>query len=212
MKFVILCNGTMPSGSLIYRECERADQIIACDGGIAMAKKYGLKPDLLVGDFDSFAKEEAVQLQKEWNCELLEFNTDKDETDTQIGVDLAIQAGATEIVLLGATGTRFDHTLGNVSLLVRCERQGISAVMKDDHNEIYATCTLKMIAGEIGDMLSIIPLGINAVIYCTDGLRYPLYDQELDLGDTRPISNEFNAKEALIEMKHGWVCIVHAKE
>lgn len=212
MKFVIICNGDEPTEALLRKECEDADQIICCDGGANVAEKYAIIPNLMVGDFDSLGEERARNLQREWQCEQMQLPIKKDKTDTQVAVELAMTAGAKSIVLLGALGGRFDHALANVLLLIKCEQQGVEAKILDEKNEIYVTCRVKVLDGNVGDHLSILPLGVNSCVRCTDGLAYPLYDHDLDIGDTLSMSNEYDANEALIEVSKGWVCIMRSRD
>lgn len=212
MKYLIVCNGDAPSKALLQREMATADRVMSCDGGAETLARYGWKADGMVGDFDSLGRRRADELAALWQCEMMVLDEDKDQTDTQVAIELAIGAGAKEIVLLGALGGRFDHALGNALLLIKCERAGVKAVIYDEQNEIRVTCTVLILPGKVGDMLSVLPLGVNARIRCTDGLAYPLYDRDLDLGDTLTLSNRYDAEEALIDVAHGWVCVIRSHD
>jgi thiamine pyrophosphokinase len=212
MKYVVVCNGEAPSLALLQREMANADQVIACDGGAETLAKYDLCADLMVGDFDSLGQQRANELAAAWQCEMVTLEVKKDKTDTQVAVELAMAAGAKEMVLLGALGGRFDHALGNAWLLVQCERMGVKAVIYDEQNEIRVTCTVLILPGKVGDMLSILPMGVNSRIRCTDGLAYPIYDRDLNMGDTLTLSNRYDAEEALIDVAHGWVCVIRSHD
>lgn len=212
MKFVILCGGVPPSKALLEREMKEAAQLICCDGAANLLEDYGIAPNLMVGDFDSLGIEKSIVLAKKWGIERIELNPDKDKPDSQVALELVVKAGATKIVLLGALGNRFDHAMANVMMMVISQRQGIETVMYDAQNEVRVCCGLLLLKGKVGDMLSLIPLGVNCVIRVTDGLQYPLYDHEFDMGDNLGISNRFVAEEALVEVAHGWFCVIRSSD
>ena len=212
MKYLIVCAGEPPSKALLEREMKDTAQLISCDGAADVLERYGFVPNLMVGDFDSLGLERSVLLQKKWGAERIELNPDKDKPDSQVALELAVAAGASKIVILGALGRRFDHALGNVLMMIPPQRQGVEMVMYDEQNEVRVCCGLLVLKGQVGDTLSLIPLGVNCMIRCTDGLHYPLYDHEFDLGDNLGISNRFVAEEALVEVAHGWFCVIRSKD
>ncbi|MDE7299179.1 MAG: thiamine diphosphokinase [Lachnospiraceae bacterium] len=139
--------------------------IIAVDGGVVSAERLGLKPDFVVGDFDTLPGERLKCYEQREDVVIRRFRPGKDDTDTQIAVELAIEleggadAGRAasrecgkmtdgvrkegvgteqggDVVILGGLGTRFDHTLANVLLLEKLEAAGLRAVLVDRHNRI----------------------------------------------------------------------------
>lgn len=114
--------------------------VIGVDKGLEMLEQLDIEPDLIIGDFDSandgirakyVTSPDAVVREK---CVVL--NPEKDFTDTHVAVLEAAKRGFTRALLLGATGTRLDHTLGNLGLLFTCEQEGIHAEILDLHNRI----------------------------------------------------------------------------
>ena len=110
-----------------FLEQETFDKIIAVDAGLEAVKALGLEPDMVVGDFDT-VKPGILQYyrQKEhiiWDT----HQPEKDETDTELALLKAQATGCTQIVILGATGGRMDHMLGNIHLLFPCLQKGIEA-------------------------------------------------------------------------------------
>src|SRR2546421_11375854 len=117
MHIVIFAGGTLEPGEAFYKAIAGADMIIAADSGAATALRYGCTPAIVVGDFDSLDKQLVEQLRA-GGSRTVSVAVEKDETDTELAVQLAIEQGATEITLLGALGgARFDHTMANVLLL-----------------------------------------------------------------------------------------------
>ena len=100
-------------------------------------KKAGLCSDVLLGDFDSIGKAELAEIKDNSNSELITFPKDKDYTDLELAINLAIERGASEIVILGASGTRLDHTTANIHLLYKLSENNIKGYIEDEHNRIY---------------------------------------------------------------------------
>lgn len=207
---LILANGTPPSKALLLREAEKADLIICCDGAAEYAAAHGVRPDMLLGDFDSLGEDRAAELARGWDAEKQDFPVKKDKSDTQLAVEAALLADCSYLTLLGALGGRFDHALMNVQLLVLCKQNGAEGVIIDEQNEIYATCTHRFVEGNVGDYLSVAPLGVNTRVHSTGGLAYPMYDQDLYLGDSCSLSNKFTERRAYVEISHGWALLVRS--
>ena len=205
MKGVVLCNGTAPSEELLKRELSDAEFVVCADGAAEYAVRYGVKADLFVGDLDSLKKKELAQ---QLGCETVLLPEDKDMTDGEIAARLAAERGCDRIVLLGATGGRLDHFLGNIQVLIALRQLGVLGCIADEQNRIYVTCTRMEFDGKLGDFLSLIPIGVNVRIRATGGLLYPLIQHELPLATALGISNRFSCEHASVEVADGWVVVV----
>lgn len=210
LKAAILCNGTPPSYELLKKELTGVELVVCADGSAKWALLSGVKIDVLVGDMDSLDNETLKRVAQS-GCEIVRLNQEKDETDTQVAVDLAIARGADELVLLGATGTRLDHTLGNVQLLVHCCKRNIQARIVDEHNVLFVTHSKAEFSGEKGQILSIIPLGEH-IETTTTGLYYPLKNHMLDLGQPLGVSNVFTGNSAGVEVSGGYAAVILAHD
>jgi thiamine pyrophosphokinase len=209
MNVLIVTNGDIDKHAKLKRIIPEADFIICADGGIKHLSKLGLWPDLIVGDFDS-AKEEQLDSYIKSGVKLQRFSSDKDETDTHIAVDYAIKAGATSVTLLGALGSRFDHSYANIMLLYRLMKSGINARIIDNHNHITLSAGMIEIERSVGQLLSILPFGGEACISETQGLKYPIINRNLPLDEPYGISNVFSMPKAIIRVKSGWVLVIMA--
>jgi thiamine pyrophosphokinase len=209
MNVIIVTNGNIVNHAKLRRTIPKADFVICADGGIKHLSKLGLCPDLIVGDLDS-AKEELLDSYIKSGVKLHRFSSDKDETDTHIAVDYAIKTGATNVTLLGALGSRFDHSYANIMLLHRLMKSGINARIIDNHNHITMSGDLIQIEGNAGQLLSILPFGGNACISETQGLKYPIINRDLPLDDPYGISNVFSIPKAIIRVKSGWILAILA--
>ena len=115
---------------------ERFSMIIAADHGLVMVDQLGISPDYIVGDFDS-VPEAVLSRYLESSTPIETFPREKDKTDTQIAMEAALFHKATSIVLLGATGSRLDHTMANIHLLLLPLQLNIDACIMDEYNKIY---------------------------------------------------------------------------
>src|SRR5260370_276427 len=121
MHIVIFAGGTLRPGKAFYRAIASADLIIAADSGAATALQYGCIPALVVGDFDSLDTH-LLQELSERGSQVRQVAVEKNETDTELAVQAAIEQGVKKITLLGALGwERFDHTIANILLLAVIE-------------------------------------------------------------------------------------------
>lgn len=208
MRGLILLFGDPPSAEMLQSEAKGADLIIAADGAVEYALKSGIIPDVLIGDFDSAAPEALARIA----CERISLSPEKDETDGQAALDLAIQRGCTKIALLGAAGGRPDHALAQMALLRRACRAGVDARMKAGDSEVYCAGVGRLdIQGAIGDWISVLPSGDVLHIHSTQGLKYPVHDGWMRNDNTLGVSNELIQPHASIEIGEGEAIIIHTR-
>ncbi|MGI6161135.1 MAG: thiamine diphosphokinase [Christensenellales bacterium] len=208
MKALVLLNGAEPERDLLSRHLD-ADIIYAADGAAEYARRYGIMPDVIVGDFDSADPDVLAAFEAE-GCRMVKLNTEKNETDAQIACDMVAKEGADEVVLLGAIGGRLDHTLGNVQVLVRLSKAGVDARIEDSKNTVYALNGKKSFKAKKGALISIVPLGEETRI-TTEGLYYPLERHKMPLDAAFGISNVFVGEKACI-ISEGWSVVLMCRD
>ncbi len=211
MKAAILSNGDLADAEKLKQMLPKFDLVICCDGGIRHLKDLNLSPDIIVGDFDS-VDSSLLQTYIDQGIPTLRFPKDKDKTDTQIAVETALQKGADSIVLLGALGSRWDHSYANVMLLVKLAQMGIDGMILHSHNRILVSNKVFRLTGNLGQFVSLLPLGENVKIQSTRGLHYPVTDQEMPLEQPYGISNYFTEEEAEVRITSGWLMAVIADD
>ena len=192
MRAVIFGNGEIKNYERMSKYLCEEDFVICADGGIRHAKILNITPDVLIGDFDSSNPDES-------EVKRIEYPTRKDFTDSEICMKYALEQGYDEILFLGMSGTRADHTLTNMLLLSKCN----NAYMIDDDNEIYYIKDNFRIDGKKGKTLSIIPVKGDMCGITTEGLDYPLCDETLYFGESRGNSNVIISDICKIEIKSG---------
>ncbi len=187
-----------------FYKAEEGDYVICADRGYRHALHLGIKPDILLGDFDSLGMELPSDIRT------ITFPAEKNETDLQIAIEHAIKIGYKKIYIIGAFGGRIDHFLGNISLLRYAHEKGATAVMADINTEIHLLYDSLTIPNT-HTYLSVIPLFEDAVV-SMDGVKYPLTRKCLVRGDTLGISNEITAKEAHVHVLAGSAFILLCQE
>lgn len=185
-RFVILLAGDLSVDDRINALCHSA-RLIAADSGISHAKALGVTPELWVGDFDSSPPE----LLKHYNhVEKLAFERQKDETDGSLAIKVALERGAEEIILLGATGgARFDHSLGVLFQMLAYHEQGVN-IFASTGDEEYRPIVNEQVKLELptGSLFSILALtSLHGLTI--EGAEYPLQHIDVEFGSTHILSN-----------------------
>ncbi|WMJ82091.1 thiamine diphosphokinase [Clostridium sp. MB40-C1] len=211
MKVVIISGGDPPSYSLISKELKEASYLICADSGANCLREYNISPDILMGDFDSI-DEEVLNYFTNKGCEIIKYNPEKDYTDTEIAVNKAIELGCDEIVFLGCTGTRVDHVLGNLGMLLKCLRKNITSYIKDNNNIITITDKPIALYGEEGKTFSLAAYYNNVHNLTIIGAKYPLNKFYLEVGSPITISNEFLDEEVKISFDKGILLVIYSKD
>lgn len=206
----ILCNGTIRDYEYCKQLLIKADTIICADGGTGHAYKMGIIPDVIIGDLDS-AKEEYIAHFKTLNVPINKYKAQKDETDTEICLLYAMEKHD-EIWLLGATGSRLDHTLANISIMSAAVDRGIKACMIDENHEIYVIKDSIELTGQKGDIISLLPLSGKVEGITIRGVGYPLTDAVMEIGHPYGVSNVFEENTVQLSIKTGYMIVMKTKE
>jgi len=210
-KAAIIANGSFHVGGPVQGCLEQADFIICADGGAEHVLKLGIIPHVLLGDFDSISHR-TREILRERGVEFVPFSPVKDKTDTELAVEYAVEAGAREIFLLGATGSRLDHTLANLYLLCRANLLGVKLSLVDRVNQVWLVEERITLQGSRGQYLSLLPLSPRVTGVTTRGLKYPLTGATLVWGSSWGISNEFLGGEAEVTLTGGQLLVIQIWE
>lgn len=211
MHWVIVASGSMGDGARLASVIGPGDMVIGVDGGADHCLRMGVVPAYVVGDLDSISQQGMTVLQ-DAGVTFRKFPPRKDFTDTELATDLAVELGATRITYLAVTGSRLDHTLGNIGLLHKTLARGLSARIVDDRHEIHLVNRSLTLCGAPKDLLSIVPVSAQVHGITLRGLEYPLENASLIRGSTTGISNVFQGTEAVIEVAAGMVLVIRTRE
>ena len=207
MKAVIFAGGEIANYNKLKKYIVESSLVICADSGVEHAFNMGIVPDLLVGDMDSI-RPATLKRVLELGIERHTFPPEKDFTDTELALDIAIEKGAREAILLGGLGDRPDHSLANIFLMVGFLKRGLKLKLVGENWEMFLIESVAEIRGKKGDILSLIPVSPEVIGVETEGLYYPLKGETLFMGLARGISNEFLGKTAKVAVKEGLLLAV----
>ncbi|MEP7081888.1 MAG: thiamine diphosphokinase [Chloroflexota bacterium] len=208
MKAVVVAAGELAPADAAH--VDAAELTIAADGGAESLERIGRRPQLLIGDLDS-VDPGLVERLAQSGTRVERHPIDKEASDTELAVEAAFAAGATEVTLLGATGgQRLDHELANLLLLADRVFAGrplaamrgaarVTALHGGDRRELL---------GRPGDLVTLLPVGGEAEGVTTQGLKWPLAGATLTMGRSRGLSNEVAAAPASVALETGVLLVI----
>ncbi|ERK31401.1 thiamine diphosphokinase [Clostridium intestinale] len=211
MKILIVSGGKTPSKELLMEQVKDSSLILGADRGCQVLIENGIFPNYIMGDFDSI-DEEAYKKLRDLKIEMIEFNPEKDFTDSELAFEKAIELGATEIVLLGFTGTRLDHVLANLGLLDKALALGIKCEILDDNNRIFLVDKDTILKGKKGQTISFNFYNTVVEKFNIRGAKYPLVDYRFDGFTGRTVSNEFIDGDISITFKSGKILVFYTND
>lgn len=216
MQALIITGGSIEDTfALDFIKKNSCDLMIAADSGMEFFYRNSLVPDEIVGDFDS-VKTEVLDYFKQNNPDIRirKFQPEKDETDTEIALRVAIEAGCEKVWLLGGTGTRLDHVLGNIQLLGMAMERGCECMIVDSCNRIRMLQQgIKLKRKEqYGDYVSLIPYTESVEGLTLTGMKYPLENFTLKGFSSLGVSNEIVEDTAEISFQKGILIVIEAKD
>lgn len=200
-KCLIVCGAPIGDYESVRRCIPDYAYNIFCDCGLRHAEKLGLTPDLIVGDFDSYDRPDT-------DTETIVLPREKDDTDSVYAVRQALSRGFDDITLVGAIGARFDHSFGNISILIRLDKLGIPARIIDDYSEMEIVSA----RSEVSDSYPF--FSILNVDGTPHGITVSNAKWELDNAEITPeyqygVSNEVTpGKTAVISVREGHVLLI----
>ena len=217
MKTVIISGGRIERDfALSFLENETFDQFIAVDNGLRFCYDNQIKPTWIVGDFDTAAPELVEYYQTQTDIPIRRFNPVKDSTDSQIAIELALELGSSEITLLGGTGTRMDHVLGNIQSLMLAKKKGVSCVILDEYNRIQlidGETRLKK-SEQYGKYVSLLPLTTEVTGVDLTGFKFNLTGHTFTSTGSAGlgVSNEIIEDTAEIRVKSGIFVLIESRD
>ena len=206
MRAYIFAGGAIDPAN-IYCKPREGDLTVAADSGWHNALLLGITPQVLLGDFDSIGGEGLPEAE-----EILQVPVEKDRTDTQLAVDLALSRGATEVVIIGGLSGRLDHALSNLGVLEALAERNIYAVIEDGFNRvrfIYSTSVL--VARSAYTYLSLLAADKVVKGLSVEGCKYPLQNARLARSHGWTVSNEITGNCALVEVRRGGIYVMESK-
>lgn len=203
---VVIGAGVISDFSLTRSFIKEDDFVICADGGLSRAKKMGITPDVLIGDFDS------EESPKESPCRKITLNREKDNTDLFEAVSLAYDMRYREILALGTLGGRFDHSLANVSMLSFWSKKGVNITLSDEKNDVSLLQSGNYSLPKKRKYISFFPFGgeVKALTLC--GFKYPLSGRDLSADCSLCASNEFTSDFGELSFEKGELLVIFSED
>ena len=195
-------------------ESAETEFIIGVDRGLVFLYDHGIKPDYIVGDFDSVPHELVNYYREKLNVPIREFNPVKDASDTEIALRLCLRLNRKKIWILGGTGSRIDHLWANVQCLQIALEAGADAWILDRYNRIRLINKTTVLRKEeaFGPYFSLFPLELPVDDLSISGAKYPLKNHFLRPSDSLCVSNEFDEDEVTISLAYGKVILMETRD
>jgi thiamine pyrophosphokinase len=207
-RIIIFANGELTDLEKARALLHEDDFIIAADGGTRHALALGLMPNVIVGDLDSLPPDFEPST---FNGEIVLYPKDKNETDLELAIQHALTLKPEQIIILGALGGRLDQTLGNIALINDLRSATCNLKLDDGIEEVFFCRDYVEVNGTSGDTVSLIPWQGEVTGVVTTGLKWPLQNEILYPQKTRGISNEMIDETATVQIKSGFLLIVHRR-
>ena len=187
---------------------EEGDLVIAADSGYKTAARLDVKVQIALGDFDSFPLEDVDR-----DVERITVPAEKDFTDTQMAVDLALSRGADFLFIIGGLSGRLDHTLSNLGILEDLEKRDVRAVLCDGINRVrLIRSTGELIPRSGYTYFSLLAADEVVKGVTVEGGKYPLKNATLYRTSQYAVSNEIEKNCALINVKKGGLFIIESRD
>ncbi|MEJ8544251.1 thiamine diphosphokinase [Brevibacillus borstelensis] len=209
-KIILFAGGNL--GSWALEEIHEDDFLVGVDRGALFLIQNGRRPHLSIGDFDSVTSDEQEVIRQ--NSEEMRSCDPvmKDLTDTEMGLLWALEQHPAEIVLVGALGSRFDHTLANVQLLSKGLKAGILCRIVDEKNQIMLVTNRTVLRRSGFSHVSLLPLTETVSGITLSGFQYPLDKATLRMGDTLGISNVLIAETGTVSIEDGCLIVIQSMD
>lgn len=200
---LVFAGGDTPLPHIID-DLPRGDFVVAADGGYDTALEFGYAVDALVGDFDSISEAEIPE-----HVIVERHPVDKEATDLELALMLVARETPSRVVVVGASGGRLDHELAVAGLLCSERWDGIEEIdWVSNRGYAHVVRGARMIHGDVGALVTLVPMHGDAVGVTTKGLRWELRGETLPAGTTRGVSNVMEAPVASIQIGSGCLLVV----
>ncbi|MEK4194881.1 thiamine diphosphokinase [Paenibacillus sp. FSL L8-0323] len=191
---------------------DEEDFIIGVDRGALFLISHGYIPDIAVGDFDSVSPEAFQDIQSKSKKTITCDAVNKDLTDSEMALDIAMNQQPDSILLLGVTGTRIDHSLASIQMMTRALQRQINCYVMDSNNYVTLTGSQTVIEDLGYTYVSLLPLTPEVTGITLEGFQYPLNDATLKLGQSLGVSNKLISSTGTVRIRSGLLLIIQSKD
>lgn len=186
---------------------------VGVDRGVAYLLQQNIKPFKAFGDFDSITNQELHDIKAQLpDAEV--HPSEKDETDTEIAINWAIDQNPEIIRIFGGTGGRLDHFLGNLQLLLKGLEKGTLIEVHDIQNQLFAQREGNYSIRKNAQLpyVSFVPITPHVKGITLKGFKYPLEKKHIRFGDTLCISNELEVESGTFSFDEGILMVIRSRD
>jgi len=208
VKVIIFTNGEYHDPEFYRRKLEENPQatVIVADGGANFIRELDICPNYLLGDMDSISPD-VYQYYKSRTI-IEKYPVMKNQTDTEIAIEKAIDLGADEVIVFGGTGDRIDHSLGNIYLLSRFLEKGIKASIVNEKQEIFMIDHEITFSYPVETLVSLLPVDGLAQSINIEGFLYPVENGKMTIFEPYGISNVTSKSQQTIRVGSGKLLVI----
>ncbi len=200
-RVLLICNGEPPSRRLSKSLANQHDVVIAADGGANIARRYGIRPNVIIGDLDSVR----LSTLKSFRHAKIVRVSRQDNTDLEKALDYVRENGFRAVTVIGATGKRLDFTLGNLSSMWRYAAD-IELLFTGDGWQAMPVGRSRSVAARVGTTVSLIPSGPCSGV-TLNGLKYPLRNARMRVGEIA-VSNVVRKSPFTVRVRKGNMLLI----
>lgn len=195
---LVVCNGDIGMTKQAFRALIEGDPLLVCaDGGANRLRRWKIRPHVIIGDLDSlipltkrvFSDVETILLP------------DQNSTDLEKALDYLLEHNYKRAVIFGATGNQIDHSIANISILLKYSAR-MDLMLKDPIFDIFFTTGKRTFPSKPGQRFSLMPAGVCRGV-TTQGLLYPLSNEALEFGVREGVSNQAVGDSVTVSVKEG---------
>lgn len=203
---VIIGGAKIKDYDVVRRFFRPDDRFYYCDSGLFHMESLGVAADLILGDFDSHTKPDLP-------VETIVLPREKDDTDTVYAVREAVRRGADAFLLIGVTGQRLDHTIGNLSILLWLDTLGKPALIVDDYAEMQIVSRQTVSIPDSFAWFSLLSICGAARGITVRNAKFPLDDAEISCEYQYGISNEVTpGQTATVTVAEGRLLLIKTRK
>lgn len=211
MAIFVFANGDIESYAWLKPLLAGATAVLAANGGTNHLFRLGRRPDVVLGDMDSLRGEVRDWLN-EPTVSVITHPPAKDETDLELALLYAVAHYDEPVWVVGGFGGRLDQMLANIFLLAHPKLLGKPIQFATEYERAWLVTGETAIVGEVGDTVSLIPLGGGVEVAETSGLRWRLHNEQLAFGPARGVSNVLTAVVATVTLHSGTLLCIHTRQ
>lgn len=207
MKAIIFASSKETNNDYIKKLISDDYYIVSCDGGLGIINDLNLKPNVLIGDFDSV---KMSLLDQFYDVPKVEYDSEKDFSDLELAINHCKDHAYKDIFIFGALGGRMDHCLSNIQLLQMYNKKGLNITLFDEINEIFFT-TEDVRIQKKHKYLSLVALTKDCIV-TIKGVKYELYKEHISGRPTFTISNEIIEEFANLYVHSGELLVIQSSD